>query len=202
MRRQELQVRPAALEDLDALVQLGDELRDRLLPASTRTEAARLHVADRYAACLEDVTRHLVVVEGGGEVLGMGLMTIGPTHALLDTPAVHLSHAVVAGRARRRGVGQALVGAAASYAEQYGVAQLVVVVQPGARDANRFLARLGFAPVDLRRAADVSLVRRKLRSAQTPNRRRVPMPRRPSGPTAIDLELHALEPDGLALPEV
>ncbi len=192
MRRLDLQVRPAVPGDLHALMQLGDELRDRLLPASTRTEVARQHLADRYAACLADVTRHLVVVEGDGEVLGMGLMTIGPTHALLDTPAVHLSHAVVAGKARRRGVGQALVASAATYAERYGVEQLVVVVQPGARDANRFLARLGFAPVDVRRAADVSLVRRRLRAAQAPNRRLVPLPLRPLrplGPTATGQEL-------------
>ncbi len=193
MRRLELQVRPAVLDDLDALMQLGDELRDRLLPASTRTEAARQHLAERYAACLDDATRRLVVVQCDDEILGMGLMTIGPTHALLDTPAVHLSHAVVAGRARRKGVGQALVGAAASWAEAYGVEQLVVVVQPGAREASRFLARLGFAPVDVRRAADVAVVRRKLRAAQAPSRRRVPLPRRPLGAATPDRPITELE---------
>ncbi len=201
MRRLDLQVRPAVLDDLDALMQLGDELRDRLLPASTRTEAARQHLSERYAACLDDATRRLVVVECDDEILGMGLMTIGPTHALLDTPAVHLSHAVVAGRARRRGVGQALVGAAASWAEAYGVEQLVVVVQPGAREANRFLARLGFAQVDLRRAADVSVVRRRLRAAQAPNRRRVPL-RRPLGPIVSSLAVERVDLEDASRPEV
>ncbi len=180
MPRLDLAVRPATAADLEHLLALGDELRDQLLPSATLRgatgAAARAQLESRYAECLGDPTRRLVVVADGDDVLGMGLMTIGPANALVDVPAVHLSHAIVARRARRRGAGRALVGAAAAYAEEHGVEQLVAVVNPAARDANRFLARLGFAPVDVRRSAPVSAVRRRLVAADVrpadPARRR------------------------------
>ena len=92
-----------------------------------------------------------------------------------------MSHAVVADRHRRRGAGRALVGAAATFAEERGVGQLVVSVHPTSREANRFLARLGFAPLTVRRSASVAGVRRRLAAGETrqvehavPRRRRTP----------------------------
>ncbi len=73
-----------------------------------------------------------------------------------------MSHAVVSNRYKRRGAGKALVAAAAALAEERGIEQLVVSVNPGSRDANRFFARLGFAPLAVRRAAPVAVVRRSL----------------------------------------
>jgi GNAT superfamily N-acetyltransferase len=163
-------VRDATSDDLPALLELGDELRVSSTLRRTTGAAARQQLAAHYEDALAAPDRHLVVVVdragAGGEILGMGLMTVCTANALLDTQAVHLSHAVIAARSRRRGAGRALIGAAASWAEQIGVDQLVVAVAPGARDANRFLARLGFAPVDLQRAASVSAVRRRLLAAE------------------------------------
>ena len=92
----------------------------------------------------------------------MALLTVAPANALLDLPAVHMSHAVVADRHKRRGAGKALVCAAAAHAEAHGIDQIVVSVHPGSRDANRFFARLGFAPMAVRRVAPVAVVRRRL----------------------------------------
>ncbi|MCW2623204.1 MAG: family N-acetyltransferase [Frankiales bacterium] len=194
MARHELTVRAATAADLPALLELGDELRDQLLPSATLRRAtgaaARQQLSTRYEEALADPQRHVVLAvcsgPAGEEVLGMGLMTLATANALIDVPAVHLSHAVVAGRHRRRGAGRALVAAAATWAEELGVEQLVVAVHPGARDANRFLARLGFAPVDLHRSAPVSAVRRRLLAADVRpldhviRRRRAPV-RRPRG---------------------
>ena len=170
MARASLRVRPAAVDDVPALLELGDELRDAVLaspadggrlrttPAGTR---AALH--QRYVEAVEDPDRHLVVVVNPeGERLGMALFTISPVNALLDLPAVHMSHAVVADRHKRRGAGKALVAAAAAHAEAHGLEQIVVSVHPGSRDANRFFARLGFAPLAVRRVAPVAVVRRRL----------------------------------------
>ena len=96
----------------------------------------------------------------------MALLTVAPANALLDLPAVHMSHAVVPDRHRRRGAGRALVAAAAAYAEEHGVEQLVVSVHPGSREANRFFARLGFAPLAVRRVAPVAAVRRRLAAGE------------------------------------
>jgi GNAT superfamily N-acetyltransferase len=105
----------------------------------------------------------MVVAVADDEVpLGMALFTIAPGNALLDTPALHVSHAVVADRHKRRGAGKALVAAAAAFADERGLEQIVVSVHPGSRDANRFFARLGFAPLAVRRVAPTSVVRRHL----------------------------------------
>lgn len=169
MARTALSVRPATVEDLPALLALGEQLRDQLLqPGEGRTRvlapaAARAQLEQRYRDALADPERHVVLVTGQDpEPLGMALLTIASASALLDVPAVHVSHAVVADRHRRRGAGRALVAAAASFAEQRGVEQLVVSVHPGSREANRFFARLGFAPLAVRRSAPVSVVRRHL----------------------------------------
>lgn len=203
MARGALRVRPATEADVPTLLLLGDELRDAQLPASEaggrlRGAAARLVLEQRYREALDDPERHLVVVVGEDElVLGMALFTVASANALLDLPAVHMSHAVVADRHKRRGAGKALVQAATSFAEQRGLEQLVVSVSPGSRDANRFFARLGFAPLAVRRVAPVAVVRRRLatedRSGEHVVRRR---PRRGSrlpsiapvtlGPTASD----------------
>ena len=178
MPRSALRVRPATAVDVPALLALGDELRDGLLPdtgARLRTTGAATRgvLEQRYLEALADPDRHLVVVVNEDEEpLGMALLTVASANALLDLPAVHMSHAVVADRHKRRGAGKALVTAAAAYAEARGLDQIVVSVHPGSRDANRFFARLGFAPLAVRRVAPVAVVRRRLamgESARTPD---------------------------------
>ena len=176
MPRRPLRVRPATPDDVPSLLAFGEELRDGLLPSTSDSgarprgtpAAARAMLEQRYLEALDDPARHLVVVVNEAEEpLGMALLTIATANALLDLPAVHMSHAVVADRHKRRGAGKALVAAAVSYAEAHGLEQIVVSVQPGSRDANRFFARLGFAPVAVRRVAPVAVVRRSLSQAET-----------------------------------
>lgn len=168
-----VRVRPVTLDDLPALLDLGNELRDQVLPIESGSRsrsasmAGRAALSLRYAEAIADPSRHLVLAVGGKEgaseePLGMALFTVASANALLDIPAVHVSHAVVSDRHRRRGAGKALVAAAASFAEERGIDQLVVSVHPGSRDAARFFARLGFAPLAVRRTAPVSVVRRRL----------------------------------------
>ena len=176
MARPSLHVRPATCADLPALLAFGEELRDLVLAPSGETggrsrggapATARAFLEQRYLEAVDDPARQLVVVVGDDdEPLGMALLTVAPANALVDIPAVHMSHAVVSDRHKRRGAGRALVGAAATYAEQHGIDQLVVSVHPGSRDANRFFARLGFAPLAVRRTAPVAAVRRRLTAVE------------------------------------
>lgn len=161
-------MRPAVPSDLPALVELGAELREALLPTSDGvlrpgTAATRTALEQRYREVLGCSDRRLVIVVAErDEPLGMALLTVSSANPLLDLPAVHMSHSVVSRRYERRGVGKALVAAAAAFAEERGLDQLVVSVRPGSREANRFFSRLGFAPLAVRRAAPVSAVRRRL----------------------------------------
>lgn len=174
MTRPTLRVRPAHSGDLPALLALGEEMREQLLTGEHRrargSDSARAALEARYGEALADRRRHVVVVvdgpEGSEEVLGMALLTVAPTNALLDAPAVHMNHAVVADRHRRRGAGRALVSAAAAFAEERGVDQIVVSVHPGSRESNRFFARLGFAPLAVRRSAPVAAVLRHLSAGE------------------------------------
>ena len=176
MARSSLSVRAATSQDVPALVAFGEELRDLVIAPTAEVgrsrggppASARADLEQRYLEALQDPARELVVVvDEADQPLGMALLTVAPANALVDIPAVHMSHAVVGDRHKRRGAGRALVGAAASYAERHGIEQLVVSVHPGSRDANRFFARLGFAPLAVRRTAPVSAVRRRLGQAES-----------------------------------
>ena len=199
-----VRVRPATADDLPALLAFGDELRDQLLPADgtarSRTMPPRPALESRYLEAIADPARHLVIAVGGGdgareEPLGMALFTIASANALLDLPAVHMSHAVVADRHKPRGAGPALVAAAAAYAEEQGIEQLVASVHPGSRDANRFFARLGFAPLAVRRVAPVALVRRRLLLGDRAVDHVVRRPRRPRRSPRQQLGPAVSEPD-------
>jgi len=163
-----VRVRPATSDDVPVLLGFGDQLRDRLLPTpeGKRARGASGRGLDaRYLGAISDPERHLVVAVGDDDVpLGMAMFTTGSASALLDLPALHVSHVVVSDRNRRRGAGKALVAAAAAYADEHGLDQVVVSVNPTSREANRFFARLGFAPLAVRRVAPVSVIRRRLQA--------------------------------------
>lgn len=196
-----VRVRAVTEADLPVLLELGDELREQVLPVEGRTRtngsatrgmANRASMAQRYCEAISDPTRHLVLAVGGkdGEpevALGMALFTVSTANALVDIPAVHMSHAVVADKHRKRGAGKALVAAAAAYAEERGIEQLVVSVHPGSRDAARFFARLGFAPQAVRRTAPVGLVRRRLNPGDRTVERIVKQSRRRPARAAVPL---------------
>jgi GNAT superfamily N-acetyltransferase len=65
---------------------------------------------------------------------------------------------------RRRGVGSALIESAVRFAEQHGIGHISTAASSDARDANRFMARLAFAPQATLRAATTTAVRARLAS--------------------------------------
>ena len=157
--RKPVRVRPATLDDLPFLMALSQELKN-----TRGVSEARL--TEAVAAAIGDHERHLVLAVSGPddaeEALGMSLFSISSANPLFDVPAVHISHTVVSDKHRRRGAGRALLAAATGYAEDLGIEQLVISVDPGSRESARFFARLGFVPLAVRRTAPVALVRRKL----------------------------------------
>lgn len=214
MTRCAIRVREAATADIPTIVALGDELRQaeagrRGVPGLAGPPPAEETMEDRYGEVLADARRRVVLAVGEDEqVLGMAVFTRTSASALVDVPGVQMSHVVVAQRHRRKGAGRALVAAAAAYAEEVGLDQVVVGVYPNSREVNRFYARLGFAPLVVRRVASAAALRRRLAGTElrsTPGLRRryqariVPLrraglPAASAGSTGLQLPPSALMP--------
>lgn len=164
MRRNGVEVRDASVDDIETVLSFSDHVRG--LPGGRRPAGrppARHDLRERYEALLASPARRVVLAVGdGGQVLGMAVLSVDLAGELMDIPVVRVSHLVVGRAHRRRGAGRALVAAAGCYAEKVGVEHVTVGVVTTDREANRFLARLGFAPVIVRRVAPLAVLRRHL----------------------------------------
>ena len=163
MTRPGVAVRDACSDDLAALVAMWAELReigsrlDRATPPVSHEGAL-----DRLLAITGDPDSRALVATIGDDVAGMAVLTCMQYAPLFDQRAVHVHYLHVRDGHRRRGVGKALLAAAASFAEEVGAEHVITSVLPQLRATNRFYARLGFSPVVVRRSVPVSLLRRRL----------------------------------------
>ncbi len=156
-------VRPASSADVPALLGLWLEAQDNWRGGERgRLAQVPAEVATRLDELVAGSDVEVLVATAGAEPVGMTMLAPTALGPLSEQPALQMSYAVVSDRHRRRGVGRALVAAATSYAEALGLASVMVNVPPGMREAHRFYARLGFAPIVTRRAAPVSVLRRRL----------------------------------------
>jgi len=129
-------------------------------------------LADRFRAVLSDLDRLVLVAvdEASQQLVGFAVLLEEHIGVLAPTPTLYISHLLVAPSFRRRGAGRALLTGAVRHAEDREITHVVVGVQAGARDANRYLARLGFAPLVVRRIASVAALRRSLGIVDTVDR--------------------------------
>jgi predicted N-acetyltransferase YhbS len=125
-------------------------------------EVAADHLRERFA----DADHHVMVAtettEPDSPVVGVVVARFEDAGLITPTPVLAVSRLAVSPRLRRRGIGRALLRACIELAEGSGVQYLQSVSHPSARDANRYLARVGFAAVATRRMAPVPTVRRAL----------------------------------------
>ncbi|HEY7050012.1 MAG TPA: GNAT family N-acetyltransferase [Jatrophihabitantaceae bacterium] len=165
MSRSHVRVRPAELADLPQLLRLVEATDLQLgSPGARQFEADTLaNLPERFATILSSDDRTvLVAVDDVGDVVGFVVVAEGDVAAITAVPALHVSHLLVAPGHRRRGVGRALLAAAVHVADQRGIEHVVATAVTGSRDANRYLARLGFAPLVVRRIASTGTLRRTL----------------------------------------
>ena len=161
--RPAIAVRRAAVTDLPVLLELLAELRMTSVRGSRPLLRESVALGERLHELLADDKAAILLAESADQdAVGMAVLTTAPLTSLTDMPALRMDYGVVARRARRQGVGRALVAAAAAHAEMLGADQLAVSVVPSDRESNRFYARLGFAPVLVRRTISVPALVRKL----------------------------------------
>ena len=116
-------------------------------------------------------------------------VVLGTPQVTVDTFVVHREH-------RRRGVGAALLAAAAAYAPETGADHVVAAVGGHEAERQRFFARMGFAPLTTRRIVALDSLTRSLAAWQRswlPSRHRAAAPAAASAGPAASCPLRAAE---------
>jgi GNAT superfamily N-acetyltransferase len=155
--------RPAVMADVPLLVGLWGELRQVGARAERAVNPASVpDVGARLAEAIASDDCRVVVAMADGAPAGMTVLREVRPDPLSVHRVVQVSHVVVTPGKRRRGIGHALLAAAAEFADERQIEHVAAGVYPSLREASRFYARLGFAPVLVQRVAPVSVLRRRL----------------------------------------
>jgi ribosomal protein S18 acetylase RimI-like enzyme len=173
MSRGNVRVRVADTADLPAIVALARDTAQPSVLGTIHVRRADHQLESRYEAMLQDPDRTLLlalednldaagVVGDDDRVLGMAVLSIDEVGGTVALPGLHMTNLVVGKGHRRRGVGRSLMTAAVRHAEAQGIEHIVVAVLSEDRETHRYLARLGFAPLVVRRVAPTATVRRTL----------------------------------------
>jgi len=172
--RGNVRVRPAATSDINELIALSEDngVVDHVARRGRAHRGDRNALVERYMTLLSDMDRLVLVAidEASSQLVGFAVLIEERVGVLAPTAALYVSHLLVAPSFRRRGAGRALLTGAVRHAEDREIDHVVVGVQAAARDANRYLARLGFAPLVVRRIASVATLRRSLGIADSIDR--------------------------------
>jgi len=163
-------VRPARPGDLDALVALSLAARAESVVGSQLCTDDADRLRHQIGASVAEPGALALVGLLDGEVCGMVLARILGPSLFTDEVSVSIEAVFVADRARRRGVGHALLGGVVEEAQRAGAGDVLAVPLPGARGMLRFLARLGFAPAAAHRVVSTEALQRRL-AADAPARR-------------------------------
>lgn len=160
MGRTAVTVRRVDRSDHSAFIELWIAHR---IEGGTTPEAAQRLALDgtlRHALERTDVCAFLAHVDG--HPAGYLVLADSTRSLLVDSPCVSIDMLYVRPELRRSGVAKALIGATATYADRQGAEQIASAVPAQDRDANRFFAKLGFAPETMRRVISLSTLQRRL----------------------------------------
>lgn len=161
MSRPPVEVRRALVDDLDDLLGLWSTSREELSRNVRAVAAPPDQLRPRLRDSLGVSDAPVLIARYEGFPAGYAVLRLAPVLALEGT-ALHIDHLYVVPQFRRRGVARALLAAATSIAERNGADQVLAGAPPSARDIHRFLARLGFSPLMVRRVVGTSQLRRRL----------------------------------------
>ena len=166
MTRGPVVVRDAVPEDAAALRAIWNDFN-----GDSDSPRADLDLAETERAVLRldtDPTERLLVATLEDSPVGVAHVRRAPISPIHEEDAVHVGYLHVLSEFRRRGIGKQLLEAAADWADEKDSKHIVAAVGASARDANRFLARLGLAQVAIVRACTVTSLRCKLSGSPAP----------------------------------
>ena len=122
--------------------------------------AARYAADGRLTSALLRPEVHVLVARRDRKAVGYAILT-DQSLGLVQSPDLAIDQIFVAREERRRGIARHLLAAAVVLAERSGIERVVSNVPAANREANRFYARLGFAPATTRRVTSTSSLRRR-----------------------------------------
>lgn len=159
-----MRVRPATYDDVSALVTLVQSIdtSSGLFSGKPLHDPSSGHLSERFAEILDSERTLLIATDEAGEVVGMLAARDDEVGAIELIPVLHVTHLMVEPQHRRRGVGRALLAAAVRLADERGLEHVLSTAAAGSREGNRYLARIGFAPLVVHRIAPTSALRRSL----------------------------------------
>lgn len=156
-----VEVRSAGIADLDAVAELAIRGRDES-PAGTQVTTGDHERLREQLSVLLAVDGRVLVAERAGNLVGVVLGRIVGPHLFVVRPVLYLDTLFVSPDARRRGVGHALLRAAAALAAEHGCDEVYAAPVAGTRGVQRFLARLGFVPACGHRVVPTQTLVRRL----------------------------------------
>lgn len=164
MSRVNVRIRPASVDDVPALVELVQSIDTStgLFSGRPLQDQSTAHLTERFAEILRSDRVLLVAADDAGPIVGMLAARNDGVGAIDLTPVLHITHLMVDPKQRRRGIGRSLLAAAVHLADEAGVEHVLATAAAGSREGNRYLARIGFAPLVVHRIAPTSALRRSL----------------------------------------
>lgn len=168
MTRSSVTLREAVLTDALFLAELW---QDSLRRADRQEQVADLEIVIKGASASPE--KRLVIAEYDGEPVGAVFLRATTLSPINLEPVVQTLSANVLPSMRRKGIGQALMEEAISFADSLGVGLVMTAAFSMSRDGNRFLARLGFGPHATLRVAPTSMLRARLTAQFTAGQRAV-----------------------------
>jgi ribosomal protein S18 acetylase RimI-like enzyme len=167
-------VRTAGLGDVPALVELigAVDVTTGTFSGRALLDPSDDHLTERLTEILREDSRTLLIAvdDSTERIVGLLVAKRDEIGAIDLTPVLHVSHLMVAPKSRRRGIGRTLLTAAVHLAEELGIEHVLASASSGSREANRYLARIGFAPMVVHRVAPTAELRRSLGMVDAPER--------------------------------
>lgn len=165
MSRANVRVRPATADDIPALVEVAQSVDLTTGTSSSKSlqDSSTEHLTSRFHQIVGHADRVLLIAaDESGAVAGMLAARNDEIGAIDLTAVLHITHLMVAPGQRRRGIGRALLAAAVHLADEAGTEHVLATAAAGSREGNRYLARIGFAPLVVHRIAPTNVLRRSL----------------------------------------